>query len=305
MEEIALVIGEALVDVVKGRDGVEHEHAGGSSANAAVALARLGRPVRLVTAYADDLRGRLLAQHLQDNDVGLGSDPLVLDRTATAKATVGESGSASYEFDVDWRLGPVSLPATDMPVAIVFGSIGAALDPGAAEVARLVAQHRSDALVVFDLNARPAITGTGPEVVARAEEMAALADVVKASDDDLDVLWPGRDHREVAAQFLARGAGGVVVTMGSEGARWFAASGEGQVPAKSASVADTIGAGDTVTAAVVDALWELGVVGEGARARLRTLGTTRWTAVLAHAAKAAALTVSRPGADPPRRSELV
>ena len=304
MEQVALVVGEALVDVVKGRDGVERHHPGGSSANAAVALARLGRPVALVTAFADDDNGRLLADHLRENGVRLASDPLMLDRTATALATVAESGAATYEFDVDWRLGAESLPAGTDPAVVVFGSLGAALDPGARDVAALVEEHRPHALVVFDLNARPAITGTGPEVVARAEQMAALADVVKASDEDLDVLWPGQDHRVVAEAFLGRGAGVVIITRGGEGACWFAASGEGEVAASRTNVIDTIGAGDTVTAAVVDALWSFEVVGPGARERLRALGATRWTAVLAHALRAAAVTVSRPGADPPRRADL-
>jgi fructokinase len=304
MEQVALVVGEALVDVVKRSDGVERRHPGGSSANAAVALARLGRPVALLTAFADDDHGRLLAEHLRDNGVRLASDPLMLDRTATALAVVGESGSATYEFDVDWRLGAEPLPAGTDPAVVVFGSLGAALDPGAGAVAALVEEHRPHALVVFDLNVRPAITGAGPEVVARAEQMAALADVVKASDEDLDVLWPGQDHREVAAAFLARGAGVVIVTRGGDGASWFAASGEGAVPASRTNVVDTIGAGDTVTAAVVDALWSFEVVGPGARERLRALGETRWTAVLAHALRAAAVTVSRPGADPPRRADL-
>lgn len=299
-----MVVGEALVDVVRGRDGAERDHPGGSSANAAVALARLGRPVSLVTAFADDDHGRLLAKHLAENGVRLGSDPLTLDRTATAVATLGESGAATYEFDIDWRLAPMSPPATTEPVVVVFGSIGAALDPGALDVARIVEEHRDRALVVFDVNARPAITGTGPDVVSRAEDMAALADVVKASDEDLEVLWPGRDHSEVAARFLARGSGAVIVTRGSDGVGWFTASGQGQVPANRTTVADTIGAGDTVTAAVVDGLWTLDVVGAGARERLLALGPTRWTAVLAHAGRAAAITVSRPGADPPRRDEL-
>ncbi len=305
MEQVALVVGEALVDVVRGRDGSVRDHPGGSSANASVALARLGRPVRFVTAFADDDHGRLLDTHLRDNDVSLGSDPLILDRTATAVATLGESGAATYEFDIEWRLGPVALPADEEPVVVVYGSIGAALDPGAADVAALVEQHRHGGLSVFDLNARPAITGTGPEVVDRAEEMAALADVVKASDEDIDILWPGRDHRDVAGDFLARGAGAVVVTMGDAGLGWFAPTGEGTVPAIRSTVADTIGAGDTVTAAVVDALWSLEVVGPGAGDRLRSLGRTRWTSVLAHASRAAAITVSRPGADPPRRSEML
>lgn len=304
MEQVALVVGEALVDVVKSRDGFVREHPGGSAANAAVALARLGRSVRFVTAYADDAHGRLLSQHLGHNGVGLGSDPLVLDRTATAVATLAESGAASYEFDIDWRIGPLSLPVEVQPVAVVFGSIGAAIDPGAGEVAALVAEHRATALTVFDLNVRDAITGTGATVVSRAAEMAALAHVVKASDEDLELLWPGREHREVASDFLARGVGAVVVTRGDKGLRWFTESGEGEVRAISADVVDTIGAGDTVTAAVVDALWQLGIVGSAAQDGLRRLQAGDWAAVLEHAGRAAAITVSRPGGDPPWRHEL-
>jgi fructokinase len=134
--------------------------------------------------------------------------------------------------------------------------------------------------------------------------MAAMADVVKASDEDLEVLWPGREHREVAVELLDRGAGAVVVTMGDAGLRWFAPSGEGEVPAVPTAVADTIGAGDTVTAAIVDALWGLGVVGPAASEGLHALGAADWTSVLEHAGRAAAITVSRPGGDPPWRHEL-
>lgn len=303
MEQVVLVVGEALVDVVRGRDGTVREHAGGSAANAAVALARLGRAVRFVTAYADDAHGRLLADHLGDNGVRLGSDPVVLERTATAVATLGEGGAATYDFDIDWRIGPIAAAGVE-PVAVVFGSIGAALEPGASQVAKLVEQHRNAALTVFDLNARPGITGTGPEVVNRAEAMAALADVVKASDEDLETLWPGRAHSDVAAELIERGTGAVVVTRGEHGLSWFAASGEGNVPVVPADVADTIGAGDTVTAAVVDGLWEVGAVGAAARAGLAALGAEDWQVVLAQAARAAAITVGRPGGDPPWRHEL-
>lgn len=303
MEQVVLVVGEALVDVVRGRDGTVREHAGGSAANAAVALARLGRAVRFVTAYADDAHGRLLADHLGDNGVRLGSDPVILERTATAVATLGEGGAATYDFDIDWRIGPIAAAGVE-PVAVVFGSIGAALEPGASQVAKLVEQHRNAALTVFDLNARPGITGTGPEVVTRAEAMAALADVVKASDEDLETLWPGRAHSDVAAELIERGTGAVVVTRGEHGLSWFAASGEGNVPVVPADVADTIGAGDTVTAAVVDGLWEVGAVGAAARAGLAALGAEDWQVVLAQAARAAAITVGRPGGDPPWRHEL-
>lgn len=304
MEHVALVVGESLVDVVRGRDGSVREHPGGSSANAAVALARLGRSVRFVTAYADDAHGRLLAAHLGDNAVAPGTDPFVLERTATAIATLAESGAATYEFDIEWRFAQPVLPDDVVPVVVVFGSIGAALDPGATDVAALVESHRGSALTVFDLNARPAITGTGAEVVARAEAMGALAGVVKASDEDLDQLWPGRDHGDVAADFLARGSGAFILTRGEDGLRWFTSAGEGDVPAVRAVVADTIGAGDTVTAAIVDALWGLGAVGPASRQGLKSLGAEDWTSVLEHAGRAAAITVSRPGGDPPWRHEI-
>ncbi|UUZ57875.1 hypothetical protein [Nocardioides sp. B-3] len=103
--------------------------------NTAVALARLGRPVRFVTAYADDEHGRLLAAHLGDNAVTPGSDPFVLERTATATATLAESGAATYEFDIDWRFNLPDLPDDVVPVVVVFGSIAAAIEPGAPLVA--------------------------------------------------------------------------------------------------------------------------------------------------------------------------
>ena len=304
MDDVALVVGEALVDVVRGRDGRDRDHAGGSSANAAVAMSRLGREVWFAGAWADDAHGALLAGHLADNAVRLAGDPVVLERTATAVATLAEDGSASYVFDIEWRVPEVRLPPHVAPAVVVYGSLGAALAPGADDVHDLVARARASALTVFDVNARPAITGTGSAVVARAERMAGLADVVKASDEDLEALWPGVPHDEVAARLLSGGSGAMVVTRGGSGVSWYAASGRGDVPAPAVTVVDTIGAGDTVTAAVVDALWGLGVVGPGAAERLRALGHPEWTAVLEHAARAAAVTVSRPGGDPPHRHEL-
>lgn len=303
-DAVALVVGEALVDVVRGRDGGERDHAGGSSANAAVAMSRLGREVWFAGAWGDDAHGALLAAHLSDNDVRLAVDPVVLDRTATAVATLAEDGSASYAFDIEWRVPELALPARVAPAVVVYGSIGAALAPGADDVRALVAGARGSALTVFDVNARPAITGTGDEVVARAERMARLADLVKASDEDLEALWPGVPHREVASRLLAAGTGALVVTRGGAGVSWYAATGEVDVAAPSVAVVDTIGAGDTVTAAVVDALWGMGVAGAGAAERLRTLGRDEWTSVLEFAVRAAAVTVSRPGGDPPHRHEL-
>src|SRR5688500_3106365 len=109
MESVALVVGEALLDVVRGRDGSERDHPGGSAAHAAIALSRVGREVWFATAWAADAHGELLADHLRAGGIRLAGDPLVLERTATAVATLGEDGTASYDFDIAWRLPPLDL----------------------------------------------------------------------------------------------------------------------------------------------------------------------------------------------------
>lgn len=299
-----LVVGEALVDVVRRRDGTAVEHPGGSCANAAVALSRLGQEVWLATALADDARGRLVGEHLAANGVGLAGDPYVLDRTSTAVATLRPDGSASYDFDVEWRLPAVRLPEVVEPAVVVFGSLGASLAPGADGVARLVESWRGRALTVLDLNVRAAVTGVGARVRATAERMARLADVVKASDEDLEELWPGQVPEDVASKLLAAGTSAVVVTRGAQGVRWVAGEGETEVRARPVEVVDTIGAGDTVTAALVDGLWRLGVRGPGAARLLRELASEDRAAVLGLATRAAAVTVSRAGPDPPWRHEL-
>ena len=292
MDGHALVVGESLVDIVHAADGTTTEYAGGSAANVAVALSRLGRPVRFVTAWADDARGRVLAEHLAGADVALASDPVVLERTATAAATIGADGAASYEFDLDWRIADVEVGE---PVAVHVCSIGAVLEPGASQVLALLEGLRGRTTVSYDVNARPAITGTGPELVERVERMAAAADLVKASDEDLAVLYPALDTESAARQLLTLGPAAVVVTRGGEGATWVTAEGAVEVASLPVEVADTIGAGDTFGAAVIDALWGR---------PLDRMTTGEVEEVLAHAARAAAVTVSRPGADPPYRDEL-
>lgn len=285
----ALVIGESLVDVVTDARGVTVERPGGSAANVAVALARLGRPVRFVTSYADDARGAAIAEHLAGSGVVLATDPHVLERTSSAAATLGPDGSATYVFDLDWRFGPVDLP--EPPAYVHVCSIGAVLAPGADDVLALLDRllvGDGPPTVTYDVNARPAITGTGPEVVGRVESVCRRAHVVKASDEDLAVLYPTYSLDEAAAHLRTFGPRAVVVTRGGEGATWYADGGQVEGMAVATTVVDTIGAGDTFSAATVDALWD---------------GLDP-AATVAHAARAAAITVSRPGADPPSRADL-
>ena len=293
MERDVLVVGESLVDIVHAADGSTREYAGGSAANVAVALARLGRPVQFVTAWADDERGRVLADHLDRAGVRLAADPHVLARTATAAATLGADGAASYEFDLEWRIGPVEV---EPPRVVHTCSLGAVLEPGAADVVALVRRLRDVAMISYDINARPAITGVGAGVVALVERMVAVSDLVKASDEDLIALYPDLDLEVAARRLLTLGPAAVVVTRGPDGATWFADHAMVDIASLPVEVADTIGAGDTFGAAMIDALWD--------RGPLADLPADEIADVLAHAARAAAVTVSRPGADPPYRSEL-
>jgi fructokinase len=297
-----LVVGESLVDIVRASDGTTLEYAGGSAANVAVALARLGRRVRFATAWADDDRGAVLAAHLDRAGVELAGDPRVLERTATAAATIGADGAASYEFDLEWRLGEVA--AEPAPLVVHACSLGAVVQPGADQVRDLVGRLRTTATVSYDVNARPAITGTGPDVAELVERMVALSDVVKASDEDLASLYPQLPLAAAAGALLDLGPAAVVVTRGGDGATWFGHGAVVEVASLPVEVADTIGAGDTFSAAVIDALWERGRLGAAGREALRDLPADEVAEVLAHAARAAAVTVSRPGADPPYRSEL-
>jgi fructokinase len=302
MERDVLVVGESLVDVVRRADGSVEEHAGGSAANVAVALARLGRPVRFATAIADDRYGGLVAAHIGRDGVRLASEPEVIARTATAQATLAADGSASYEFDLEWRLGEV--PDEPRPLAVHACSIGAVLQPGAAQVVALLERMRPHATVTYDVNVRPAITGTGPDLLAAVEAVAAHADLVKASDEDLAALHPGLDPVEAARLLLALGPVAVVITRGADGATWVAADGTVDVSAPIAVVVDTIGAGDTFGAALIDGLWNRGLLGAENRPALADLSDVDRAALLQHAARAAALVVARPGADPPYRNEL-
>jgi len=293
-----LVVGEAIVDIVARPNGTVLEQAGGSAANVAVALARLGRPVQFLTALGDDEHGAVLAYLLSQSGVGIIGDPHTVSRTATARATIGIDGNASYVFDIEWRLG--ALPDVS-PAAVHTCSIGAVLEPGAAQVQSLLEQLRPGATISYDINARPALTGAGPRLVRAVEEIAALADLVKASDEDLEVLYPGRSLEASAAQLLGLGPSAIIITRGGHGASWIADGLRVDVPASHVRVADTIGAGDTFGAATIDALWGFNALG----GRLPALDPAQVESVLRHAVRAAAVTVSRPGANPPYKQELL
>ena len=142
MSGTALVVGESLVDIVRGGDGSTTEFPGGSAANVAVALARLGREVRFATSWGDDERGRVLAERCERDGIALAGDPFAVGHTSTAQATIGSDGAASYEFDLSWRLNPVEQGLDALVVHTC--SLGAVLDPGCDDVVALLERVRSD-----------------------------------------------------------------------------------------------------------------------------------------------------------------
>lgn len=299
----SLVVGEALIDVVHRRDGSVDSHPGGSPLNVAIGLARLGRESHLLSWFADDDGGAALRSHLGGSDVHLvpGSDGAT--RTSTAVATLDAEGAATYQFDIDWRL-PGALTALD-PVVVHTGSIAAVLEPGASAVLDLVRAHRATATITYDPNMRPALMGSPADAGTRIEPLLDVADVVKVSDEDLAWYASGRTVEEVAAEWASRGPAIVVVTLGGSGA--FAVTSAGvrvDVVAPRVEVADTVGAGDSFMGGLVDGLWGAGLLGADRREALHAIDAATLTGVLERCARIAAITVSRPGADPPTTAEL-
>lgn len=298
-----LVIGEALVDIVHRSDGRIDEAPGGSPANVALALGRLGDSPWLLTQLGDDAHGRRIREWLEESDVEIIAAPV--PRTATATAHLDESGSARYDFDIAWTLDRTAeVPAAGISI-VHTGSIAALLDPGADAVSGILASLRESSLITYDPNVRPALLPDRDRARRDVESFVALADLVKASDEDLAWLYPDADPLEIAWAWLETGPAVVVVTAGADGAFAVSRDGMARVRGQRVDVVDTVGAGDTFMSALIHGLIQAGFSGVAARDRLRSIDTDAVTSLLALGAQAAAITVSRPGADPPRLAELL
>ncbi|HEY0217085.1 MAG TPA: carbohydrate kinase [Cellulomonas sp.] len=304
-EPRALVVGEALVDAVRRPDGDRSEHPGGSPANVAIGLGRLGRRVDLLTWLAADAHGDQVREHLAGSDVHVLTGDRVPERTAVATAHLDATGAATYDFDLTWDL-PASFAEDDGdPLVVHTGSIAVVLEPGAAAVAHLVEQRRAVATITYDPNLRPALMGSPAVAGPPVEHLVGLADVVKVSDEDLAWLYPGVVPVEIARDWVSRGAALVVVTLGGEGALAVTAAGdELSIEAPRVTVADTVGAGDSFMAGLIDGLWSADLLGADARERLHVIDAPTVERILARCVRIAAITVSRPGANPPRTTEL-
>ena len=305
----ALVIGEALVDVVIHPGAEPVDIPGGSPANVALGLARLGRDAELDCWIADDERGRAIRSNLVADGVRItpGSDGA--ERTSTAQATIGEDRAATYVFDLDWN-PPYPAPA-EPPILVHTGSIAAILEPGARTVEQVLRDFRASATVCYDPNARPQLMGSPEKAREIVERLVALSDLVKCSDEDVAWFY-GIDEDDDAALegvlrgWLEMGPAIVVVTRGKRGALALTSSGlRLEVPADpSVIVADTVAAGDSFMGGLEDGLWSEGLVGAQQREALRAIDAAALERVVRHASRIADITVSRAGANPPTRAEL-
>ncbi|WP_062212137.1 carbohydrate kinase [Streptomyces sp. NBRC 109706] len=296
-----LVVGESVADVVRTAGRPDVVHPGGSPANVAYGLARLGHAPTLLTQLGDDPLGATIRARLTGAGVALPAPGGPAVRTPSAVVTLDAAGRAGYVFDIVWTLPPrVALPGP-RPGHLHIGSIAATMEPGAAGVRELVERLRPTATVSYDINVRPQLLGGQAESVTRVERCAARCDIVKASEEDVDWLYPGRSPDEVADGWLARGAGLALITLGERGAFARTRTERVTVPAGRTVVADTVGAGDAFMSGTLDALAHAGAL---SRDRLRSLSRAELCTVVSHATAAAGLTVSRPGAALPTRAEL-
>ncbi len=294
-----VVAGEALIDLVT-TDGQQYAaHVGGSPLNVAVGAARLGLDTAFLARISTDPFGDRIVKRLTDNGV---RDRLVcrVDAPSSlAVATLDEQGNAAYQFYLDgtadghWE----AMPQVNDADVLHLGSLAMRREPALFEsMAR-----GSDALISYDPNVRPG-DHSRDEEVTRVERQVALAHVVKASEEDLRSLYPGADIGQVARHWVERGPALVVITRGAAGAVALTASVYVARPTRIVTVVDTVGAGDSATAGLLAALAERDLLSSNA---LTQLTPNDLTDIVDFALRCAAITVSRAGAAPPTRGEVI
>ena len=290
-----------LIDLIPGSDGVRVPHVGGGPANTAKALARLGHDVQFIDGISTDEYGVAARKELLDDEVKLDL-ALTSDKpTCLAIISLDANGGASYEFKIDgtatfdFDLKWLPDPSRYKPQVLHIGTLVTVIQPGADVLYDWAMQVAEFAPIVFDPNIRPSVMGDHDLYEAAVEKWAALSSVIKVSDDDMAWLYPGQKYEDVAKRWLNDGAALVVVTRGSNGIIGFTADGAVEVDGAKITVADTVGAGDTVGAIIVEAMVEKGIL---------ALTGDVLKATLHRAAVAAGITCSRKGAQPPYKHEL-
>ncbi|ANQ74317.1 MULTISPECIES: carbohydrate kinase family protein [Rhodococcus] len=296
-ERSVVVCGEGLVDLVPVGENFSPK-LGGGPFNVAVALGRLGSDVGFVSrlstdAFGDRMIDSLAASNVDTTGVERGPEP-----TTLAVVNLAADGGARYSFYLEGTADrQFALPKLPSARAFSFGTLSLVLEPGASAYEALLHEaHARGRLTMVDPNIRPAVISDPDAYRRRFRSWLPAIDILKVSDDD--AKWLGSVD---GAEWLDEGVGAVLLTRGGDGLRLITEQLDVSVPAPAVDVADTIGAGDTVHGALLayldrhDAL-DVAVV--------RGFSEADWSAALTFAARAAAVTVSRPGADPPWSREL-
>jgi fructokinase len=304
-----LCCGESLIDMIPAETvsgGVAYApHAGGAVFNTAIALGRLGAPSGMLTGMSEDLFGELLRDSLKASKVDYNFS--IISRRPTTLAFVKlTNGQAKYTFYDENSAGrmiePSQLPVLDASIkAAFFGGISLAQEPCGSTYEALMAREAASRAVMVDPNVRPGFAASEKTYRDRVERMVGMADIVKLSDEDLAWLEGEGGIDGKARAICARGPALVVITRGSEGATGYTREHTVSVKARRTKVADTVGAGDTFNAGVMAGLHEQGLLEKGA---IRNLDQKAIEHALNLGAAAAAVTVSRSGANPPWRNEL-
>jgi fructokinase len=295
------VCGEVVIDLIP--DGTERRAVvGGGPANTAKALSKLGIATQFIDGISTDKYGQMALKQLHKDGVLLDFVKFSDKPTCLAIVSLNAKGGASYEFVIDdtatFDFSHSWLPdaTVSKPALLHIGTLVTAIEPAASVLFEWSSKVAKVAPIVFDPNIRPAVMIDRAKYVKQVERWISISNAVKVSDDDIYWLYPGQDLDKVAKRWLGMGPELIVVTFGDKGLAGYRKDSKISVDAKKVVVADTVGAGDTVGAILVEAIIEDG---------LDKLVNERLTSMLDRAAKAAAITVSRTGALPPSSAEIL
>ncbi len=304
-----LCCGEALIDMLPGSgaagEAVYAPHVGGAVFNTAIALGRLGVPVGFYSGLSTDFFGADLKAALEKSNVDLGHVRFS-DRPTTLAFVKLANGQASYIFYDEYSAGRMLTP-DDLPVlgpdvsALHFSCISLVPEPCGSTYEELMRREHQSRVIMLDPNLRPPFIKDADSHRARLKRMIEMADIVKLSDEDLGWFGEAGTTEDAAYRWLNEGPSVVVVTAGARGAIAYTANERIEVPSRRVEVADTVGAGDTFNAGLLGGLHDAGQLTKRA---IRSLSADHLRSALELAARAAAVTVSRPGANPPWRREL-
>jgi fructokinase len=294
------VAGEVLIDLIP-NGGDSQPIIGGGPANTAKALAKLGIDTQFIDGISSDEYGQMAKDELNTAGVKLDYVKYSDKPTCLAIVSLSDSGSATYEFVIentatfDFTSEWLPKPQTRWPTLLHIGTLAAVIEPGASVLFEWAQSLAKVAPIVFDPNIRPAAISDRKQYVAQVERWIAISSAVKVSDEDIKWLYPSIGVEQIINDWLTKGPSLIVLTQGDKGLTGYRKNKRVSVEAVKVKVVDTVGAGDTVGAILVEAMEKDG---------LESLTGARLDVMLKRAAKAAAITVSRVGANPPTSEEL-